>query len=295
VAITKYIKSYKDLVTSDSLTRAGFLEQAIRKYKEAIPYVDSAKLLLDKIQAVRNPQDLLEIDKLRDDLITAAGFSDKATAFFSRDQLKTALSEILDKMASVPGSDWRNEVIYRFLLTRGDSLGGRMRNIMGSIAKDMFTEAVLAALSAQEIAPEVGYNEEGKVVQIFWPKRTLVFDRTPKLIAKNVDAILLRHDDPSVEMKELFKVESNYIVCGEIKGGIDPAGSDEHWKTAQGAFGTIREKLHGKPKLFFVGAAIVKSVGQKIWQQLKSGKLTYAANLTVPSQLSDLASWLVSC
>jgi type II restriction enzyme len=30
-----------------------------------------------------------------------------------------------------------------------------------------------------------------------------------------------------------------HISCGELKGGIDPAGADEHWKTAVSAFRRI--------------------------------------------------------
>ena len=33
---------------------------------------------------------------------------------------------------------------------------------------------------------------------------------------------------------ETLHVENpkHYLACGELKGGIDPAGADEHWKTA---------------------------------------------------------------
>jgi len=134
------------------------------------------------------------------------------------------------------------------------------------------------------------------VQQVSWPGRVLLFDKKPKIIGKNVDAILLRQtSEQSLPATTLLNGKENYLACGEVKGGIDPAGADEHWKTAYGALDRIREKLKEKPpKLFFIGAAIENSMAEEIFSQLQSGLLSHAANLLVPQQLSDLASWLVS-
>jgi hypothetical protein len=40
---------------------------------------------------------------------------------------------------------------------------------------------------------------------------------------------------------EPVEVEPYTIALGELKGGIDPGGADEHWKTAQAAFNRIRQ------------------------------------------------------
>lgn len=290
----KYVKSSKDLVTPIDITQSGFLQQALRKTREASPYVDQAKHLLNKLQAVHAPQELLGFPEIRDDLVTAAGFSDKATSYFTASQLKEALLKVLKEIERKAGPDWRAEVAYRFLLTRGDTLGGVMRNIMGAEAKVKFVDAILAALREKKVKPGVSRTEAEKVQQISWSRRVLLLDKTPKTIGKNIDAILVKQQR-GAHIANLLGSKDSYLACGEIKGGIDPAGADEHWKTASGALNRIREKFQGKPpKLFFVGAAIEKSMATEIFNHLQSGALNHAANLNKPQQLSDLASWLVS-
>ncbi len=68
----RYVGTSKDLVTHIDATQSGFLQQALRKTKEASPYVDRAKQLLDKLQVVKRPQELIGIQEIRDDLVTAA-------------------------------------------------------------------------------------------------------------------------------------------------------------------------------------------------------------------------------
>ena len=291
----RHVKSPKDLITPIDVTQSGFLQQALRKTKEANPYVDRAKYFLDKLQFVKKPQDLINMKEMRSDLITAAGFSDKATNYFSPSELEDALLKVLQEIESKAGSDWQTEIVYRFLLTRGDTLGGVMRNILGAEAKRKFTEAILAALREGGIQPRVGCSRKGKVQQISWPGRVLLFDKKPKLIDKNVDVILLYQADESMSVAALLGNEANYLVCGEVKGGIDPAGADEHWKTAYAALARIREKFRkNQPQSFFVGAAIEDSMAEEIYSQLQSGMLNHVANLNVFKQVSDLAWWLVS-
>lgn len=293
----RHIRSSKDLVTPIDVTQSGFLQQALRKTKEASPYVDHAKQLLNKLQTVLKPQDLIDIQEIRGDLITSAGFSDKATNYFSSSELENALLEVLQEIEKKAGPNWRTEIVYRFLLTRGDTLGGVMRNIMGTEAKAKFTGAVIQALQSRAIPSNISYSRANtdKVQQISWPKRMLLFDKKPRLIGKNVDVILLRQSEQDVSVAALLDRKETYLACGEVKGGIDPAGADEHWKTAYGALARIREKFPEKqPKLFFIGAAIENSMADEILSQLKSGLLNHAANLNAPQQVSDLAAWLVS-
>jgi type II restriction enzyme len=119
-----------------------------------------------------------------------------------------------------------------------------------------------------------------------------LFDRSPAFVGKNLDAVLLDTSTGRSE-KQCFGDQSCYLACGELKGGIDPAGADEHWKTANSALGRIRHAFGDqRPCLFFVGAAIEAAMAVEIFAQLSDGRLTYAANLTVPEQVGDLATWL---
>ena len=88
-----------------------------------------------------------------------------------------------------------------------------------------------------------------------------------------------------------------YIALGELKGGIDPAGADEHWKTANSALGRIRNsfgKLKLKPQAFFIGAAIENSMSSEIYKQLQKGTMSNAANLTDDEQLTTICEWILN-
>jgi type II restriction enzyme len=201
---------------------------------------------------------------------------------------------VLTQIAEKASRDWREEIVYRYLLTRGDSLGGTMRNVTGAIAGRQLADAILTALEEKHITPKV-HAEGEKIQSVQWPGRMLLFDKKSELVAKSVDVILLTVSDPRKQSAELLLYAGNYIACGELKGGIDPAGADEHWKTANSALGRIRQKFKGKgPALFFVGAAIEAGMAEEIFSQIQDGRLIYAANLTVLEQVRDLARWIVN-
>lgn len=97
--------------------------------------------------------------------------------------------------------------------------------------------------------------------------------------------------------KAVINSHSLYIALGELKGGIDPAGADEHWKTAQTALSRIREafeKAGHKPYIFFIGSAIESKMASEIWDQLQNDILANAANLNDDNQLASLSHWLCS-
>ena len=90
---------------------------------------------------------------------------------------------------------------------------------------------------------------------------------------------------------------SKYIALGELKGGSDPAGADEHWKTANSALNRIRtsfakEKLF--PQTFFIGAAIENAMAVEIFKQMQTEGLTNAANLTNDEQLTEMCNWILN-
>ena len=95
-----------------------------------------------------------------------------------------------------------------------------------------------------------------------------------------------------------------FIWGGELKGGADPAGSDEHWKTAKSAFDRILEATENtgrsKPKLSFIATILVDRVAREAALWLVQGKLTSVYNLTQIAEnpekretfLRDLAAFL---
>lgn len=130
--------------------------------------------------------------------------------------------------------------------------------------------------------------------------RTLVYNLTVPLVKKNVDLCLFDCQPDSMEFgrkkTSVHYYPERYLALGELKGGIDPAGADEHWKTAHSALQRIRTAFSKKlltPHTFFVGAAIEKSMASEIFHQLETKILTNAANLTYEEQLVSLCEWLI--
>ena len=92
-------------------------------------------------------------------------------------------------------------------------------------------------------------------------------------------------------------IPEKVMMLGELKGGIDPAGADEHWKTASTALHRIRNGFSQKGikiKTSFIGAAIATNMAGEIWTHLTAGDLDYAANLTVDEQVIDYCNWIIT-
>lgn len=319
VCVEKIMNSYKnhltqseDLITAYEATRAGFIALALEKNRQATPYIAEARTLQQAVSKVQAPADLLSIKGIESALLTAAGLSDKALVHLSPQNKTEALNGLIKNFLEPAGANFREELIFRFLLTRGDTLGGAMRNVGGVLAQKTFTRAIISTLTIAGIQYQwqpiksqrwLSMSKDDSDIELAlkglsWhngqASRTLIYNLKVPLIAKNVDICLFNLTPHEVKASKGNQPES-YIALGELKGGIDPAGSDEHWKTAQTALGRVREGFLTEnltPHTFFVGAAIEKTVSVEIWSQLQTGTLTNAANLTNPHQVASLTYWL---
>lgn len=122
----------------------------------------------------------------------------------------------------------------------------------------------------------------------------MVYNLTVPFFRNNVDMCLFNAGAEAVT-KATHGTASAYIALGELKGGIDPAGADEHWKTARTALDRIHTafaKYNQSPKTFFIGAAIEAKMASEIWSMLEAGKLDNAANLTDDHQIASITFWL---
>lgn len=111
------------------------------------------------------------------------------------------------------------------------------------------------------------------------------------LVKNNIDLCVF-DCSPNHLSPDVYSSPKSYVALGELKGGIDPAGADEHWKTARTALSRIQQAFgaHGaNPHLFFIGAAIEKKMAVEIWNQLEQGALENAANLTAENQLASVS------
>ncbi len=311
-AYQQHLKSCKSLETTYEAVRAGFVALALEKNRRATPFVAQARALKVAASTAKSPGDLLKIPEIQTGLLTAAGVSDKATNHLEDSDKREAVSGLIKNFLEPAGADFVEELVFRFLLTRGDTLGGSMRNVGGFLAQKKFTRAILACLKLAgkkcqwlhantnkwSDLPDDEADLELSLHGLSWTSssgpRTLLYNLTVPLVKNNVDLCLFNCEPKSLT-KATFSKADAYVALGELKGGIDPAGADEHWKTARTALGRIHEAFsthNAKPQTFFVGAAIEIKMATEIWSLLESGIIANAANLTDEWQISSISSWL---
>lgn len=130
----KFITGPESLVTTREARRAGFLEIALRRNDESIPFLDQAKALYARIvQETRNANDLLSMVECRESLLLAAGYSEKTKSNLSDEDKAELLKDFVENVLAPLGSKYPDEVVYRYLMSLGEQLGGRMRNIIGIV------------------------------------------------------------------------------------------------------------------------------------------------------------------
>lgn len=309
-----HLNSSDDLVTTYEAIRAGFVALALEKNRKATPYVAEARALQAAASLAKTPADLLKIKGIESGLLTAAGLSDKALNHLSPEDRREAIKGLIKNFLKPAGGEFVEELTYRFLLTRGDALGGSMRNIGGALAQRKLTRAIISTLAIAGIGYQWQHSKSRKWIDmtdddadielslrgLSWKNgtgnRTLIYNLTVPLVKNNVDLCLFSLPPDEVEASK-YKIPKTYVALGELKGGIDPAGADEHWKTARTALERIGKAFSNagaKPHTFFIGAAIEKKMSREIWGQVESGVLSNAANLTDENQVVSISKWLCS-
>lgn len=311
--MTTCIRSAKDLITSHEQTRAGFIEAAMAKNIKARPYIEQAKTLKSIATTVKTPAKLIEKTEIYAALLTAAGLSDKACNYFTDEDKKVAIQELIDKFLTPAGDGFVDELVYRFLLIKGDSLGGSMRNYVGAIAQMKLVRKILSIFSIQKIGHKILKRKETQWLQmpyedafenaedikaITWnvkgKSKVLFFNTTIPLVRNNVDISLYRGDEITYNDGDIINDNKRAIMFGELKGGIDPAGADEHWKTGNTALERIRNAFAAyNIKTSFIAASIETKMATEIYTQLKEKTLAKAANITIDEQLTEYCQWLI--
>ncbi len=304
-----HLNKSEDLITTREEIRAGFVASALEKNRRAIPYVAEARALKAEALKAAKPLDLMRIQAIRNALLTAAGLSDKALSHLDESDKDEALRGLIEQFLEPAGNEFVEELVYRFLLIRGDSLGGSMRNLTGYLAEQKFKQGLAASLrmlaidftwqhgpSKQWLKADALSDIEN-LIAFNWKRngseRSLVFNKKIPAVKKNIDVCLVECGPDQI--RKSLKTPPTFIALGELKGGIDPAGADEHWKTARSALERIIDGFGANdhtPKTFFIGAAIETAMSQEIWNWLKNSKLSNAANLTKENQVASLCNWL---
>jgi hypothetical protein len=311
-AYLEHLQSSENLITPYEAVRAGFVALALEKNRRATPFVAMARALKAAASQVATPNALLTIKEIQPALLTAAGVSDKATNHLQDSDKVEAIQGLIKTFLEPAGTNFVEELVYRFLLTRGDTLGGSMRNVGGFMAQKKLSRSLLAHfklagkpckwLHAETKAwadiPDDDTDVELRLRGLSWVSdkgnRTLIYNFTVPFLKNNVDLCLFNCDS-SQNVATTHQNPAAYIALGELKGGIDPAGADEHWKTARSALNRINSAFNEnnhKPHTFFIGAAIETKMSTEIWALLESGALENAANLTNENQIASISRWI---
>jgi len=312
-----FITSPESLVTTHEQTRAGFLSIALEKNKVGDPYVKNALAFKAMVAHTTSPDEFIGMKRIRPFLLTASGLSDKSMQYLTEEDQTAAIVELIEKFLKPAGKDYVDEATFRYLLIKGDAVGGTMRNKIGALGQEKLIRAIFSSMDVRGIQAEwisnaqaanewnikrVGESEiESQVKAIHWKNdngdRILAFNMTVPTVKKNVDICLYACPASGYNKGKFVANPSNAIMLGELKGGIDPAGADEHWKTGNSALARIRSAFdnagYAGIKTSFIGAAIASAMAVEIYEQLDSGILTNAANLTDTNQLVEYCNWMI--
>lgn len=310
------VKSPNDLETTHNEKKLGFLNIALRKSKEAQCYVNLGEALKTRISSHQDAEELLDITEILVPLCEAAGISTKARGYLDQNELRELIKDFFVEFIYPLGASYHDDLVSRYLLALGDALGGRMRNIIGNMASEKLTEKIIAALKIGDHSFSFLEEKSKKWIQgdlytidslpdikgLKWENdagvRTLLYNKTVPIVRKNIDLVLLNRDCANLSQEQLkvcLNDVKNYELLGELKGGIDPAGADEHWKTAGTALHRIRRsfsKNNHQVKTLYIGAAIEKAMAEEMYKETSNGTLTMCANLTKSAQISEISSWI---
>ena len=288
------IKSHTDLVTETTARVAGFTAQAQEKIQNIQCYIDKAQKFRQNASSIRAISDIWKDADISEFILMCCMMSNKSQKHLSFQEKEGIVNGAID-FTKLDQKEYVESLVNRYFLTCGDSLGGSMRNKVGQNAQNILSDAIASSLSHKGVQCNVHRSTTGKITAIETSNRMYIFDKTPKFIGKSIDIIILKKSTTGG-----FNIEDSqsFIACGELKGGINPAGADEHWKTARTALQRVHDTFAAKkltsPFLLFVGAAIEASMAVEIFNLLQTGWLKAAANLTKPAQLNEFVEIMTS-
>ena len=84
-------------------------------------------------------------------MLTASGLSEKSLAYLTDDDKNNIVQEFVEKILKPAKEFYKEEIIYRYLLIKGDSIGGLIRNKIGSFGKDQLIRSIISYLTSNGI------------------------------------------------------------------------------------------------------------------------------------------------
>ena len=230
-------------------------------------------------------------------------------------EISTYFNKILSELVLV-GDVTQNRHFAMLMANIGDSLGGTSRNEVGRTAMMRLLNPLVTHLHRQNYLQEIVCSFKGDLSASFQKtgqsrREKIAMDGTVdmdelltdfehrrvkyhELVLRNGNRLLVdRQLNWTDEAGTTYKIgpdlhstaeRQDFVWAAEVKGGADPAGSDEHWKTATQALNRIldasRATSRAQPALAFVATIFVERVAREAQAWIDEGKLTAAYNLT---------------
>jgi hypothetical protein len=309
-----FLKESMDLVTSSEQAQAAFVSILLDKGNSAILVIEEARALRAAVATCPTPMDLLEHHELWPSLLAAAGLVRREARQLNDDQQATAILTLIEEYLQPRGDQFAQELVDRFLVTKGTDLAPRARLLLSQRAQRRFAQAVLASLCLRQIGPLLKATTaapwqswDGEkcglplgVRGIAWAgkdgPRTLLFNYRVPLCGRRFSAVLKRFFAGNQERPQRFDHPNDYLALGEIDAAPDNRGGKAAWQRADMDLRNAERLFEVKaahPRTFFIGAAISLLTAEAVWQALELGTLSNAANANDAAQLGGICQWLI--
>lgn len=218
--------------------------------------------------------------------------------------VEMALSNIGDALGGVSRNEvgrYANAQVMRYLITHWHSLG-IIKSIRYTLKRSFGIEK--GEENQFREGPQIlSVNPQTDIIQ-FLNMADANRVKYQEILLQNGYQLLLDRQltwqEPSGSNRKKYRIGPDMISrsvvidmvwAGEIKGGADPAGSDEHWKTATQALnrilGAAEKTGRPKPQLSFLATILVDRVSIEAQRWIDEGKLTSVYNLTKIAENQD--------
>jgi hypothetical protein len=215
--------------------------------------------------------------------------------------------------------------IQMMMANVGDSMGGIARNEVGRVAMMRVVNPVIRRFAEQGRLSMIAYSLKGRITSPEDEEGSGASSQQRLVVTPEADieTELARFEEYRVIYHELEMSNGSHLLlnrqlswdapsgesyrigpdlhsqvepiemywAAELKGGADPAGSDEHWKTATQALQRIKDaasKTERQPPLLsFIATILVDRVAREAQDWLNNGILTSVYNLTKMYQQDD--------
>lgn len=239
----------------------------------------------------------------------------EAPPFDKAMELSKYFNKLISKLIQDSGVS-KNRHLAMFMSNLGDSMGGISRNEVGRVAMMRVLNPLVAHLHQEKRLRAVICSFKGELKKEFERSNSSQKTRIEMDSTTDLEALLADFEKRRVKYHELVISNGNrllvdrqlkwreengnthkigpdlhstskihdFVWAAEVKGGADPAGSDEHWKTATQALDRIIQACEKtnrcQPALAFIATIFVGRVATEAQAWIEQEKLTGAYNLT---------------